>query len=125
MASTIALVRHQVADFDAWKTVYDSFAPVQAEHGVHAHQVLRSIEDPNDVTVTHTFDSREAARAFFAMPELKDVMGQAGVDADSIEISYFDEVETARSLARSQETADALFRGCGPAHLHASTTLRL
>jgi|SRR5215831_7537448 len=94
MTSTLALVRHRVADFGAWKEVYDGFAPVQAEHGVRAHQVLRSIEDPNDVTVTHTFDSPAAARAFFAMTELKEAMGQAGVDADSVEISYFDEVES-------------------------------
>jgi heme-degrading monooxygenase HmoA len=93
MTSTIAVVRHQVADFDAWKKVYDSFAPVQAEHGVQAHQVLRSIENPNDVTVTHTFESREAARDFFAMPELKDAMGEGGVKADSVDISYFDQVE--------------------------------
>jgi quinol monooxygenase YgiN len=82
-----------VADFDAWRKVYDDFAPIQAEHGVHAHQVLRSTENPNDVIVTHTFDSPEAARAFFAMPELKEAMSQAGVDADSVQISYFDEVE--------------------------------
>src|SRR5207249_9741270 len=94
MTSTITLVRHRVADFDAWKQEYDGFAPVQAEHGVHAHQVLRSIENPNDVIVTHTFDSREAARAFFAMSELKEGMSEAGVDADSVEISYFDEVES-------------------------------
>ena len=94
MTSTIALVRHRVGDFDAWKKVYDGFAPIQAEHGVHAHQVLRSIENPNDIIVTHTFDSREAARAFFAMPELKEGMSQGGVNPDSVEISYFDEVET-------------------------------
>ena len=93
MTSTIALVRHGVADFDAWKTAYDDFAPIQADHGVHAHQVLRSIENPNDIIVTHTFDSGEAARAFFAMPELKEAMSQAGVKADSVEISYYDEVE--------------------------------
>ena len=94
MTSTIALVRHRVADFDAWRKVYDGFAPIQAEHGVHAHQVLRSTENPNDVIVTHTFDSREAAREFFAMPGLKEAMSQAGVNADSVEISYFDEVES-------------------------------
>jgi quinol monooxygenase YgiN len=93
MTSTIAVIRHRVADFDAWKELYDGFAPIQAEHGVQGHQVLRSIENPNDVLVTHTFDSREAASAFFAMPELKEAMSQAGVDADSVEISYFDEVE--------------------------------
>ena len=93
MTSTVAVIRHRVADFDAWKKIYDGFAPIQAEHGVHAHQVLRSIENPNDVIVTHTFDSQEAARGFFAMPELKEAMGQGGVEADSVEISYFDEVE--------------------------------
>jgi len=93
MTNTIALVRHPVADFDAWKQMYDGFAPTQAEHGVQAHQVLRSIENPNDVIVTHTFDSREAARAFFAMPELKEAMSEGGVNADAFEISYFDEVE--------------------------------
>ena len=92
--SSIALIRPDVADFDAWKQVYDGFAPTQAEHGVRSHHVLRSIENPNTVIVTHTFDSREAARGFFAMPELKDAMSQAGVDADSVEISYFDEVES-------------------------------
>ena len=94
MTNTIALVRHRVADFDAWRKVYDGFAPIQAEHGVHAHQVLRSIENPNDVTVEHTFDSPEAAREFFASPELKEAMGKAGVNADSVQISYFDEVES-------------------------------
>src|SRR5262245_14665368 len=74
MASTVAVIRHPVSDFDAWKHVYDEFGSVQAEHGVRAHQVLRSIDDPNQVIVTHTFDSPEAARAFFAMAELKDAM---------------------------------------------------
>jgi len=94
MTSTISLVRHRVADFDTWRKVYDGFAPIQAEHGVHAHQVLRSTENPNDVIVTHTFDSPEAAREFFATPELKEAMSQAGVNAESVEISYFDEVES-------------------------------
>jgi quinol monooxygenase YgiN len=94
MTSTIAVIRHSVADFDTWKTAYDGFAPVQAEHGVRAHQVLRSTENPNDIVVTHTFDSPEAAREFFTTPELKEAMGDAGVDAGSLEISYFDEVES-------------------------------
>ena len=93
MTSTVALVHHRVADFDAWKKMYDDFAPSQAKHGVRGQQVLRSIENPNDVIVTHTFDSPETARAFFAMPELKDAMREGGVDADTVEISYFNEVE--------------------------------
>ena len=93
MKSTIALVRHRVADYDAWKAEYDRFAPTQAEHGVRAHQVLRSTDDPNDIIVTHAFDTPSEAQAFFAMPELKQAMSQAGVKADTVTISYFDEVE--------------------------------
>ncbi len=78
MPSTIALVRHRVADFDAWKPIYDSFKPHQVEHGVRAHQVMRSTEDPNEIVITHTFDSQQAARALFAMPELKGRDGQSG-----------------------------------------------
>ncbi len=94
MTRTTALVRHRVADFDAWRKEYDGFAPIQAEHGVQSHEVLRSIDNPNDVIVTHTFDSIEVAREFFARPELKEAMSQAGVNADSVEISYFEEVES-------------------------------
>ncbi len=93
MTSTIALIRHRVDDFEAWKKVYDGFAPIQAEHGVHAHQVLRSIENPKDIIVSRTFESSEAAHAFFAMPELKEAMSEGGVDTNSVEISYFDEIE--------------------------------
>ena len=94
MASTVTVVRHRVTDFDAWKKVYDVFAPVQADGGVHAHQVLRSNEDPNDVMITHTFDSLRDAQAFMGTQELKDAMIQAGVKPDSLKVSYFDEVES-------------------------------
>jgi quinol monooxygenase YgiN len=99
MQSTIALVRHRVADYDAWKTVYDNFAPIQAEYGVRAHQVLRSLDDRNEVTVVHTFDSIDIAKAFFAMPELRKAMGEAGVKTDSISVMYYDEVEAGELIA--------------------------
>ena len=81
MTSTIAVIRHSVDDFDTWKAVYDGFAPIQAEHGVRAHQVLRSTENPTDVIVTHTFDSPEAAPRSSHHAELKEAMGEAGVNA--------------------------------------------
>jgi quinol monooxygenase YgiN len=99
MQSTIALVRHRVTDFDAWKTVYDNFAPIQAEHGVRAHQVLRSLENRNELTIAHTFDSIDAAKTFFAMPELKTAMIEAGVKSDSISVMYYDEIEASTLVA--------------------------
>ena len=99
MTSTTTLVRHRVANYDAWKTVYDNYAPIQAENGVRARQVLRSQESPNDVVVLHTFDNLETAKAFFAMPELKQAMSKAGVEDDSIKISFYDEIEAGTLVA--------------------------
>src|SRR6476661_9556425 len=99
MTSTTALVRHRVANYDAWKTVYDNFAPIQAEHGVRAHQVLRSQDSPNDVVIIHTFDNLETAKSFFAMPELKQAMLKAGVEEDSLKVAFYDEVEAGTLLA--------------------------
>jgi len=43
------------------------------------------------VVVVHTFDSHEAARAFFDAPELGETMAQAGVDPASVQIQFLDE----------------------------------
>ncbi len=90
--STVTLVHHRVADFDAWKRVYDSFGDVQRERGVRYHHVWRSEDDPGTVVVVHTFDSSEDAHAFFDAPELKQAMADAGVDESSLRIMFLDEV---------------------------------
>jgi quinol monooxygenase YgiN len=89
---TVALAHHRVDDFDAWKLVYDGFAPVQKERGVLQHAVWRSQEDPHLVAVLHTFESALEAKAFFGAPELAEVMAKAGVDASSVRVEYLDEI---------------------------------
>jgi heme-degrading monooxygenase HmoA len=90
---TAALVHHWVRDFDAWKGVYDSFADVQRANGVREHAVWRSHGNPNVVVVLHVFDSNDAAQAFFAMPELREAMGNAGVDESTLRVEFFDEAD--------------------------------
>jgi hypothetical protein len=51
--------------------------PAPAGQRVRAQQVLRSAQDPNDVIVSHTFDSSEAAHHFMAKPEIRDAMKRA------------------------------------------------
>jgi quinol monooxygenase YgiN len=89
---TITLVHHRVADFDAWKQVYDEFADVQREGGVRWQHVWRDREDPSMVVVIHMFDDAEAAKAFFDQPDLKETMERAGVDPSSVRIEFLDEV---------------------------------
>ena len=72
-------VRHQVADFVKWKKAYDDFDAERATLGVRGHQVFRSAEDANDVTVWHDFVDLGAAKAFVANPRLREVMDAAGV----------------------------------------------
>jgi len=74
-----AVVLHRVNDYDAWREAYDAFADGQREGGVRAEEVLRSVEDPNDVLVTHDFDDETTARAFFSSDPLRDAMSRAGV----------------------------------------------
>jgi hypothetical protein len=75
-------VRHDVADFQAWKKVYDEFDSERSGMGVTGHAVFQSESDPNNVTVVHDFESMETARSFLESARLKEIMGQAGVTGE-------------------------------------------
>jgi heme-degrading monooxygenase HmoA len=95
----VTIVHHRVADYDAWKSVYDSVGDMQRAGGVLEHAVLRPADDPSMVIVVHTFASQEAAHAFFANDELKSAMTSAGVDMSSFQIEFLDEVVAGRLAA--------------------------
>lgn len=90
-------IKHQVRDYDAWKSVFDTYPPTAA--GALFHRVNRSTEDGNTVLVVAGFASEAEAEAFRSNPELKDKMGEAGVvSAPRFEI--YQEVE-AREAAQA------------------------
>ena len=72
-------VRHNVDEYNAWRKVYDEFEPQRKPMGVTGHAVFQSVDDPNDVTVWHDFDSADAARSFASSSELREAMQRAGV----------------------------------------------
>lgn len=72
-------VRHEVAGYAAWRKVYDAFAPDRRKLGVRSAAVFQSVDNPNDVTVTHDFKTAEGAKSFAASPQVKDAMEKAGV----------------------------------------------
>jgi quinol monooxygenase YgiN len=72
-------VRHRVADYPAWRAVYDGFDQQRRELGVTGHAAYQALSDPNEVTVWHDFSTREAAESFASSPQLREVMQQAGV----------------------------------------------
>ena len=72
-------VRHNVEDYDAWRNVYEEFDPDRVLMGVKGDGVFQSVDDPNDITAWHDFDSVDDARAFVESDALREAMGRAGV----------------------------------------------
>jgi quinol monooxygenase YgiN len=72
-------VRHEVTSYATWRKAYDSFEATQRKMGVIAQAVYQSLDDPNDITVTHDFASAAKAKSFAGSAELKAAMEKAGV----------------------------------------------
>jgi len=87
---TTAIVLHRVADYDAWRPVYDNLDDTRNAGGVTHQEVLRSQDDADFVIVRHDFLNRAAADAFFAGTELKHAMTEAGVDVTTLQIHIAD-----------------------------------
>ncbi len=87
----ILAINHDVASYEAWKTVFDTFPP--ARGGARFHRLNRNVDDRNNITVVAGFDTVEAALGFRDDPELKEVMGRAGVTSTP-RFELFEEVES-------------------------------
>jgi len=86
MSATL-VVRHSVADYAAWRAVYDQVDAIRAEHGCTGQRVLRLPTDANEVFITHEFPSVAQAEAFHHDPNFGAAMKRAGVtSAPRIEI---------------------------------------
>ena len=77
--SIAAVVSHSVSDFDTWKKAFDGHQAARAAAGVVGHEINRGVDDPNKLWVFLAATDRAKLEAFFASPELKATMAQAGV----------------------------------------------
>jgi hypothetical protein len=76
----ILIMQERVRDYDAWKSVFDDGQPLRAKHGCTGHEIFRSDDDGNDLTVHLRFPTREAGDTLRADPELAEKMTLAGVE---------------------------------------------
>jgi hypothetical protein len=86
----ILAVQHPVADFDAWKSVYDVNNP--GTFGAKFARVNQMVDNPNMVTVVMGFESMDAANDMANNPELKADMDKAGVTGPP-RFEFYHEVE--------------------------------
>ena len=83
------LIIHEVADYPAWKAVFDQAAGIRKAAGEISFQVLRSQNDSNRIVHFSRWQSLDRARRFFESDELVDIRRKAGVRAP--EFIYLDE----------------------------------
>jgi len=86
------LIRHQVEDFDAWKSLFDDHAETRAEAGSKGGQLFRTTEDPEDLVALMEWDSVENARSFAESSDLAETMREAGV-VDEPEVAFLESIE--------------------------------
>lgn len=76
----ILIMQTRVRDYDAWKAVFDDGDALRARHGCTGHEIYRSADDGNAVTVHLRFPTREGGDALRTDPELAEAMKRAGVE---------------------------------------------
>jgi hypothetical protein len=74
-----AVVSHRVADFEAWKNVFDGDADRRAQAGIVKSHINRSADDANQLSVYLGGTDREALEGFLNDDALKAKMKEAGV----------------------------------------------
>ena len=85
------LIIHAVADYPAWKAVFDGAATMRKAAGERTYHVLRYQNDANRVVHFSAWTSIAAARRFFESPELVAIRAAAGVHAP--EFIYLEHLE--------------------------------
>jgi len=85
------LIIHEVADYPAWKTVFDHAAGIRKEAGERSYQVLRYENEPNKIVHFSKWTSIADAKAFFESPRLVQIREEAGVKAP--EFIYLEGIE--------------------------------
>ena len=85
------LIIHEVADYPAWKKVFDGAAAIRREAGERSYQVLKYQDDPNRIVHFSAWTSIDDAKRFFESPRLVRIRAEAGVK--SPDFIYLEQLE--------------------------------
>lgn len=85
------LILHEVADYPAWKKVFDAAAGIRKEAGERSYQVFKYENDANRIVHFSVWTSIADAKAFFESPRLVQIRKEAGVK--SPEFIYLEQLE--------------------------------
>jgi hypothetical protein len=72
------IIQHEIADFDAWRPIFEADRPNRQAAGVKDIAVLRDADNPNSLWVVHEGDPA-LIEPMMSDPERQAKMQQAGV----------------------------------------------
>jgi hypothetical protein len=81
-------VRHTVADFAAWKKVFDEHEVTRKSFGAKKSEAFRNSDNGNEVIAIVEWDSKEQAKDFMEKSDLKSIMEHGGV-LSAPEINFY------------------------------------
>jgi quinol monooxygenase YgiN len=85
----VLAIRHPVADFDKWLKAYQEHDSVRQAYGISHMYIGRDITNPSNVLVIDRIQDVEKAKEFAQLPQLAEVMKDAGVTGEP-EFAYVD-----------------------------------
>ena len=85
------LIIHEVADYAAWKAIFNKAAGIRREAGEISYQLLKFDTDANNIVHFSKWLSLKQARDFFESPRLVEIRKKAGVKAPTF--VYLEEIE--------------------------------
>ena len=91
---SFVLIIHEVADYPAWKAVFDGAADMRRTAGEIDYRLLAYQDEARRIVHFSRWTSLEAARVFFESPELVEIRRVAGVRAPSF--IYLNQIEAAQ-----------------------------
>ena len=86
------LIRHHVADYPAWKAVFDEQGDLRRANGSQGSRLFRNAANPNEILLLLEWDDLERARLFADSDDLREAMTRAGV-TDRPNIWFLEDVE--------------------------------
>ncbi len=84
-------VHHKVADYEAWRKVFDEATVTRTRYGSTGQQVYRAVSDPNDITILTSWTSLDGAKAYGQSSELREAMQRGGVISQP-DVTFLEEV---------------------------------
>jgi heme-degrading monooxygenase HmoA len=73
------LMQQEVADYEKWRTVFDSMESVRRSAGARSDRVFRHVDNPNAVTLLIAWDDVESAQNWMGDARLRAALKEAGV----------------------------------------------